>query len=196
MLTVDTEIAAGPWEPGVDWALLAQAACTAALAQTPHAHLEHAGYSVEVAVRLTDDAEVRTLNAQYRHKDKPTNVLSFPMVQADLLDGLANSDDGEALLGDIVLAAETVRTEAMAKSITVRDHVSHLIAHGMLHLLGYDHGDDVLAEHMESLEKAAMLKLGVADPYAADGRGEVIPHATADDERHAIDVAHRPPGES
>ncbi len=166
MLTVDTEIAAGDWG-NAGWEGIASAAVAAALAQTTHAHLDRAGYAVEVAVRLTDDAEVRTLNAQYRHQDKPTNVLSFPMVQPDLLDGLANSDDGEVLLGDIVLAYETCAAEAAAKGLPLADHARHLIAHGMLHLLGLDHGDDAAAEHMEALETAALATLGLADPYAA-----------------------------
>ena len=166
MLTTDTDIAAGDWDAGTDWAVLASATVAAALAQTSHAHLDRAGYRVEVAVRLTDDAEVTTLNAQYRHQDKPTNVLSFPMVAPDLLDALANSDDGEALLGDIVLAAETCAGEAAAKGIALADHARHLIAHGMLHLLGLDHGDDAAATHMEGLETAALSVLGVADPYA------------------------------
>ncbi len=166
MLTVDTEVAAGDW-PAADWPALATAACAAALAQSAHAHLDHAGFAAEVAVRLTTDAEVRTLNAQYRHQDKPTNVLSFPMVQPDLLDAVSNGDDGEVLLGDIVLACETCATEAAAKHVALADHARHLIAHGMLHLLGLDHGDDTSAAHMEGLETAAMATLGVADPYAA-----------------------------
>ncbi len=165
MLTVDTEVVAGDWDRATDWPALASAAAAAALAQSAHAHLDHAGYAVEVAVRLTDDAEVRTLNAQYRQQDKPTNVLSFPMVQPDLLDGLSNGDDGEVLLGDIVLAWETCCTEAAAKGTGVADHARHLIAHGMFHLLGLDHGDDAGAAHMEGLETAALATLGVADPY-------------------------------
>ncbi|QYE35564.1 MULTISPECIES: rRNA maturation RNase YbeY [Sphingosinicellaceae] len=166
MLTVDTEVADGDWGDA-DWEGIASAAVAAALAQTTHAHLDRTGYAVEVAVRLTSDAEVHTLNAQYRHQDKPTNVLSFPMVQPDMLDGLANSDDGEVLLGDIVLAYETCAAEAAAKGLSLIDHARHLIAHGMLHLLGLDHGDDAAAEHMEALETAALATLGLADPYAA-----------------------------
>ncbi len=166
MLTVDTDIAAGDWGAATDWPALATAACAAALAQSTHAHLDHASFAVEVAVRLSDDADVRTLNVQYRHQDKPTNVLSFPMVAPDLLDGLANSDDGEVLLGDIILAHETCAAEASAKGIALADHARHLIAHGMLHLLGLDHGDDTAAAHMEGLETAALATLGLADPYA------------------------------
>ena len=166
MLTVDIEIAAGGWDPATDWATLASAACGAALGVSVHAHLDNAGYAVEIAVRLTDDSEMRTLNAQYRHEDKPTNVLSFPMVQPDLLDALSAGNGGETLLGDIVLAWETVGAEASAKGLAPVDHARHLIVHGTLHLLGLDHGDDATGEHMEALEIAALATLGLADPYA------------------------------
>jgi phosphate starvation-inducible PhoH-like protein len=114
---------------------------------------------------VTDDAEVRSLNAQYRHKDTPTNVLSFPMVQPDLLETLANSDDGEALLGDIVLARETCAREAEEKGIAFADHAAHLIAHGTLHLLGYDHMEEHEAEEMEAMEVRALASIGITDPY-------------------------------
>ena len=166
MLVVETAVAAPGWGGAVDWESLASKACAAALAETPHAGLERAGYMVEVSVRLTDDAEVQGLNAQYRGKDKPTNVLSFPMVQPDLIEALSAGDEGETLLGDIVLAWETVAAEAAAKALTPADHATHLIVHGLLHLLGYDHDDDALAGHMEGLETAALSHLGLGDPYA------------------------------
>jgi probable rRNA maturation factor len=165
VLIVETAIAAGDWGAAVDWETLATQACTAALAASSHAALADAASEVEVSVRLSDDAEVQTLNRDYRGKDKPTNVLSFPMVPADMIEGLANSDDGEVLLGDIVLAAETVRAEAVDKQITIAAHAKHLIVHGLLHLLGYDHDDEGQAEHMEALETTALVALGVADPY-------------------------------
>ena len=166
MLIVETTIAAGEWGAAVDWAALAARACDAALAQTPHAGIAQTGFEAEVSVRLSDDAEVKQLNNQYRHKDMPTNVLSFPLVQPDLIEALADTDDGETLLGDIVLASETVASEAAAQQIAVDAHATHLIVHGMLHLLGYDHGDDLQADHMEELETAACATLGLADPYA------------------------------
>lgn len=167
MLIVETNIAAGAWNAATDWPALAKRACNAALAQTPHAGLASSAAAVEVAVRLTDNVEGAALNLQYRHKDAATNVLSFPMVQADLLDGLANTDDGEVLLGDIVLAAGVVTREAGEKQIAADVHATHLIVHGMLHLLGYEHGNEADAEHMEALETVACAALGLADPYAA-----------------------------
>ncbi len=170
MLIVETNVAAGAWAATTDWATIAERASNAALAQTPHAGLAQAEAAVEVAVRLTDDVEGAALNLQYRHKDGPTNVLSFPMVQPDLLDGLANTDDGEILLGDIVLTAGVVGREAADKHIAAAEHATHLIVHGMLHLLGYEHGNDAQAGHMEALETAACAALGQADPYLADQR--------------------------
>ena len=166
MLTVETDIAAGDWDVAADWDALAAKACAAALAQTPYAGIAELAAAAEISVRFSDDAEVQTLNRDYRGKDKPTNVLSFPMVAPDLFDTLSDSDDGEILLGDIVLAAETVAREAAEKHISIAHHTTHLIVHGTLHLLGYDHEDEGQAEHMELLERSALAGLGVADPYA------------------------------
>ncbi|MGR4892634.1 rRNA maturation RNase YbeY [Sphingopyxis sp. LARHCG72] len=165
MLSVET-YAATPWPDAIDWEARASEAVAAALALTPYASLADAAPLVEVAVRLTDDAEVHTLNRDFRGKDKPTNVLSFPQVQHDLLEGLANSDDGEILLGDIVLARETCVREAEEKGIAIVDHATHLIVHGALHLVGYDHMDDASAAAMEALEVKALASLGIANPYA------------------------------
>jgi probable rRNA maturation factor len=165
VLSVETH-EANPWPDALDWEERAAEAVAAALALTPFASLAQAAPLVEVAVRLTDDAEVQTLNRDFRGKDKPTNVLSFPQVQDDLLEGLANSDDGEILLGDIVLARETCAREAEEKAISIADHATHLIVHGTLHLVGYDHGDDASAGAMEALEVKALASLGIANPYA------------------------------
>ncbi|MCW0198436.1 rRNA maturation RNase YbeY [Sphingopyxis sp.] len=164
MLSVETH-EASPWPDALDWEARAAEAAAAALALTPWAGLADAAPLVEVAVRLTDDAEVHALNRDFRGKDKPTNVLSFPQVQADLLDTLSNSDDGEILLGDIVLARETCAREAAEKEISIADHATHLIVHGTLHLVGYDHMDDASAAAMEALEVKALASLGIANPY-------------------------------
>lgn len=168
MLLVETDVVAGDW-PVADWATLASAAVAAALAQTAFADLADAPVSVEVAVRLSDNEEVHTLNRQYRGKDKPTNILSFPMLAPDMLVSLANSDDGEVLMGDLVLAAETVVREAAGKAWSVPDYVGHLVVHGTLHLLGYDHETgEWEAEQMEALERAACARLHLPDPYEED----------------------------
>ena len=153
-----------PWPQG-DWEGLATRATIAAIAATPRADLATTPARIEVSIRLTSDAEVQTLNSQYRHQDKPTNVLSFPMVQPDLIDSLANTDDGEVLLGDIILAQETCASEALERGVPVKDHATHLIVHGVLHLLGYDHMTDSEAEAMEAIERDVMTSLGLHDPY-------------------------------
>jgi len=105
----------------------------------------------ELSIVLSDDAQVRILNRDYRHKDKSTNVLSFPQ--------------SGALLGDIILARETVMREAMDKRVTFDAHLTHLIIHGWLHLQGFDHLTDETAEEMESIEIAALATLGIDNPY-------------------------------
>jgi probable rRNA maturation factor len=113
----------------------------------------------EVSLVFTTDAGIRILNAQYRQQDRPTNVLSFPAAQ------LVHGRFGP-LLGDIVLARETIQREAAEQGVTVADHLTHLIVHGFLHLLGYDHEIESEALAMERLEIAILARLGIADPYA------------------------------
>ncbi|MCW3838387.1 rRNA maturation RNase YbeY [Sphingomonas canadensis] len=160
---------AGIVEPGwpeQDWEDLAARASAAALGQSPFAEWANAPAVIEVAVRFTSDEEVRILNRDYRQKDKPTNVLSFPMIEPDLLESVTmNTDDGEVILGDIVLAHGVCAREAAERGIPVQDHAAHLIVHGTLHLLGYDHQGDAEAEAMEAMEQAAMADLGLHDPY-------------------------------
>lgn len=156
------------WPKKADWQSLAARAVAVAVAATPHGPLAAAPFTVEISVRLTDDAEVQSLNRDYRHKDNPTNVLSFPMIAPERLDALANTDDAEILLGDIVLARETCVAEAADKGISIHDHAAHLIVHGTLHLLGYDHQGQAEAEAMEQIERDVLATLGIADPYKQD----------------------------
>jgi probable rRNA maturation factor len=163
-----------PWPDG-DWDALALRAARAAIGRTPHGQLLSTPALVEISVRLASDAEVHALNREYRGKDKPTNVLSFPMIQPDLLDTVSqNSDDGEVLLGDIVLAHGVCAAEAAERGVSLTDHATHLLVHGTLHLLGYDHAQDGEAEAMEAIERDAMAELGLHDPYS--------PHSNSDSE--------------
>ncbi|MGD0186711.1 MAG: rRNA maturation RNase YbeY [Roseiarcus sp.] len=114
----------------------------------------------ELCVHLVDDAHIRDLNARWRARGEATNVLSFPAVEP--------ADVGRArLLGDIVLAFETVAREASAEGKPLADHYRHLVVHGFLHLIGFDHETDAEAQRMEAMETRILERLGVADPYRA-----------------------------
>jgi probable rRNA maturation factor len=119
---------------------------------------------LEVSLLLTDDAQVRELNRDYRGQDKPTNVLSFAALDEDS----PIPPDGPILLGDVIIARETCAREAADEDKKLSFHLSHLVVHGVLHLLGYDHIEDDEAEEMESLERSILAGLGIPDPY----RGE------------------------
>ncbi len=162
---IDTATLNEGWDEAVDWQKLAENAVSTAIAATPYGALATLDAAVEVSIKFTCDDEVRLLNRDYRQKDKPTNVLSFPMVPPDMLPMLSNSDDGEILLGDIVLALGICTSEAAERQISVAAHATHLIVHGTLHLLGYDHIEDGEADAMESLEIAIMANLGLHHPY-------------------------------
>jgi probable rRNA maturation factor len=166
MIHVETAIEK-PW-PGGNWDALADRAVRAAIEASAHGDIALLRTTVEISVRYTSDEEVRKLNLSYRQKDKPTNVLSFPMVEADLLDAInQGDDDGETLLGDVVLAHGVCEREASEKHASVEAHATHLIVHGTLHLLGYDHEQgEAEAEAMEEIERVALAALGIDDPYA------------------------------
>ena len=154
MIGVEADVS-GEWDSRIDWAALARSAVHAAVAMSRHPGLR----DNEVSVKFTSDAEVRALNAAWRGKDKPTNVLSFPMADEA---GLA----GAQLLGDIVLAYGVCAAEAAQKEVRIETHAAHLVVHGTLHLLGYDHEtSDAEAEAMEETERRALASIGVADPY-------------------------------
>ena len=166
MILVEAD-AGEEWDSRTDWGALAERAVRSAVASSRHALLNNSELSVEVSVRFTDDDEVKALNAGYRDKNKPTNVLSFPMIDGELLGSIASADNGEVLLGDIVLAHGVCAREAADKGIGVEKHAAHLVVHGTLHLLGYDHetGEED-AEEMEAVERRALAAIGIADPYA------------------------------
>ena len=153
MIELDIMIEAGDWAclPGAE--ALARRAAEAALVAA-----DEGGGAFEASVMLTDDAQLRELNRTWRGKDKPTNVLSFPAPEQP---GAA----GPRHLGDIALAFETLTRESEEESKELTHHFAHLIVHGVLHLLGYDHEVEAEAEIMEALEVKALAHLGIADPY-------------------------------
>jgi len=148
---------------GGDWAAVAGAdefvrVAAAAVA----AELDLTGS--EACVALSNDAQVAELNKSYRGKAAPTNVLSFPAGPTIPID-----ENDARFLGDVVLALETLQREAGDLGLPVEHHMQHLVVHGLLHLLGYDHGTDAEAQAMEGLEVRILKRLGIADPYAAAG---------------------------
>lgn len=153
------------WDGQTDWERIAADAVKAAFSVSAHGELADAPFALSISIRLADDAEVHELNRQWRGKDKPTNVLSFPMLERAKLLALP-ADGPPELLGDLALALETCRREAADKGISLEDHAVHLIIHGLLHLAGYDHElGPAEAREMELLEIKALAQLGIADPY-------------------------------
>ena len=159
---LDVEIVrhAGNWDRAAITEAMLRRAAKAAFAVAPLP----SSASFEVTIVLTDDLEMRALNRSWRGKDAPTNVLSFP----------AGEGVSEGLIGDVVLGHESVSREAREQGIPFSDHASHLVVHGVLHLLGCDHARDDEAEAMESLERQALASLNVADPYAEGGEAEEV----------------------
>jgi probable rRNA maturation factor len=150
---IDVEVEAQDW-------MRALPEAEALVLRAAQAVLDYEKQPGGASVLLTDDAAVKDLNARFRQLDKPTNVLSFP-----------TTPNPERHLGDIALAYETCAREAREQKKTLGDHLQHLVAHGVLHLLGYDHVTDADAEEMEDLERVVLASLGIADPYAA-GEGD------------------------
>jgi probable rRNA maturation factor len=160
-LRIDVVPDSGDWsafEPVDTHVMLAAAALSA------HPELAEHGIA-DACVALSDDSNVRALNATYRGLDKPTNVLSFPAG--------SGPRDGVIPLGDIVLAAETIAREAEQQGVAPIQHLQHLVVHGLLHLLGYDHETDEEAAQMEAVEIAVMASLGIPNPYTEPPEAKV-----------------------
>lgn len=151
---IDIFVEAGDWPAEAELTRLVDRAVAAAFAETGAAGVS------ELSVVFSDDAHIRTLNAEWRGKDKPTNVLSFPAFP------FPKGGKLPPMLGDIVLASETVASEAALEDKPLENHITHLVIHGLLHLLGHDHETDAEAEEMEAIERAALARLAIPDPYA------------------------------
>jgi probable rRNA maturation factor len=157
----------GEWDSSSGWDELARAAATAAIAESAFPQLGSSARTVELSIRLAGDAEVHALNSEWRARDKPTNVLSFPMTAPEDL-AQAAIPGPELMLGDIILARGVCVAEAQEKSIPLESHAAHLMIHGTLHLLGYDHIDEASATDMEAREVRALARMGIADPYEGE----------------------------
>jgi probable rRNA maturation factor len=168
-IEIEVSVAAPCWrraEPAAA-ALAGEAARAALRSRAARTILRRlaAGRPVEVAIVLTDDRGVRALNRRYRGIDKATNVLSFPAHDFAAAPAAATPPDAPALLGDVVLACQTVCREAGEQGKTAGAHLSHLVVHGALHLLGFDHEQAAAARRMEAIETRVLAGLGIADPY-------------------------------
>ncbi|MEL6436891.1 MAG: rRNA maturation RNase YbeY [Pseudomonadota bacterium] len=155
---IDISVEGDMWGDASPWEKLAHSAVDTAATHLP-LDFNIEGHRPELSILMTHDAVVQHLNAQWRDKDKPTNVLSFPAMPSWRGKGVP------PMLGDIVLAFETIDSEAHLQGKALRDHVAHLIVHGFLHLLGYDHETDADAEDMEHMERAILANMNIADPY-------------------------------
>jgi probable rRNA maturation factor len=148
------------------WQEIADRAVAAAFSVSPFAHLIDNEKHYSISAQLSIDENVHLLNRDYRGKDKATNVLSFPMMSADEIAASTSLDIPETMLGDLILAYETCAREAVEKAISIEQHATHLIIHGTLHLLGFDHLDDIEAADMEAREVKALASMGIANPYS------------------------------
>lgn len=158
---IDLDIDIEDWPAG-DWGGLAERAVAAAGEGEPL--LAHP--RLMISILFTGDGEIHALNREWRERDKPTNVLSFPMLERRELADLT-AEGPPVMLGDIALAHETCAREAADKGVSLEHHAAHLIIHGLLHLAGHDHvHSDEEADAMEALETTILAKLGIADPYA------------------------------
>ena len=165
MLDIDVSIASDGWRSDLPEAeSLARQAAEAVMRRAGPA----TDARLELSVLFADDDTVRDLNRGYRGKDAPTNVLSFPGEMPETLNASAVAAGRPLPLGDVVLAHGTVTREAAEQDKPLHDHAGHLLVHGFLHLLGYDHQSDGDAAIMEALETAILAGLGIADPYRAD----------------------------
>ncbi len=152
--SIDLSIECDSWSAVEALEALAQSVIAACVTETARAIPDKS----EVSLLFCDDAAIRMLNKTWRAKDAPTNVLSFPVPTR-------KGKTPSPMLGDIVIAYETTAAEAARDAKTLRDHTAHLIAHGFLHLVGFDHESEAEAELMENAERRILRQLGIADPY-------------------------------
>ena len=164
-LNVDVAVDGDGWKSVGDAEAISLSAARAAFAAAVSVGFDGVpvGGRGEISICLSDDAEVQALNRAWRDQDKPTNVLSFSALEGDAAPAVPGA---EVLLGDVIVAFETTRTEADKEGKSTADHLAHLVVHGVLHLVGFDHTSDADAAEMEGLEVRVLAGLGIQNPYA------------------------------
>lgn len=164
MIEIDIIIGAD-WDGNIDWYGLSEQSVATAIKYSNYNEIIDIDHIVSISISLSNNDEVHSLNHQYRGKDKPTNILSFPMLHKDELANINQNIIPEILLGDLILSYQICHNEAQEKNIRLTDHFQHLIIHGILHLLGYNHIEDDDAEKMQSIEIYGLNILGIDNPY-------------------------------
>lgn len=164
MITFDLNIG-GAWDNKIDWKTLTKDAAIESIKNSEYNTLLNTHKNVSIDITLSNNEQIHALNKEYRGKDKPTNILSFPMLSYPELQAIEDYPIPEILLGDLILSYEICIQEASEKNISIENHYQHLIIHGILHLLGYDHIEDKDADIMQALEIKALDDMGIDNPY-------------------------------
>jgi len=169
MIYIDVEVKSKKWEEQSSIEILVKNICKKLIPLTDLKVMFTDDFSLELSISLVSDAQIKKINHQFRSKNKPTDVLSFPTIDENLVRkiGLKKLLKGQKylFLGDIVVAYETVKKESLAQKKIFKDHLTHLILHSILHLIGYDHEIDEMAVKMENTEIAILKKLRIKNPY-------------------------------
>ena len=169
MINIDVVVKSKKWQDEKNIENFIDKTCKILIPLTDLKKILTKDFELELSVLLVSDAQIKKINSQFRQKNKPTNVLSFPALDENLIRNIGikkvvGSND-YLLLGDIIIAHETVKKESLAQKKQFRDHLTHLILHSILHLIGYDHEDEKMANTMEALEVKILKRIGIANPY-------------------------------
>jgi len=169
MISIDLDVRSKKWAEEKNIESFVKKTCKTLIELTEIKKILTKNFELEVSVLLVSDAQIKKINLEFRQKDKPTNVLSFPSLDENLVREIglkkALGPHEYLLLGDIILAYETIKKESLAQKKKFRDHLTHLLLHSILHLIGHDHEDEKMAKTMEALEIKILKKLGIQNPY-------------------------------
>lgn len=169
MISIDITLKSKKWQQEKNIEKLIEKICQTLIPLTDLKKILKKDFELELSILLVSDAQIKKINQEFRQKNKPTNVLSFPALDENLLrqSGIkkAVGKSDYLLLGDIIISYESVKKESLAQKKHFHDHLTHLILHSILHLIGHDHEDEKMANTMEALEIKILQKLGIKNPY-------------------------------